>query len=135
MSWIKLVKQRQFRLLVCGGRTFDEKSWMFTRLAEALSVCQDLHVIHGGAKGADECAGVVCEELAIPYTVYPADWQKHGKSAGHIRNELMLMQGKPHVVMPFPGGKGTGHMVMLAHKAGVPLVDVNAVVDVGALYF
>jgi len=31
----------------------------------------------------------------------------------------MLQEGQPHVVIAFPGGKGTAHMIDLATKAGV----------------
>ena len=52
------------------------------------------------------------------------------KSAGHIRNQVMLDKGKPDVVVAFPGGRGTADMVRRAEGAGIevrrikwPLVD------------
>ena len=56
--------------------------------------------------------------------VYPADWELHGKSAGPIRNQQMLIEGKPDLVLAFPGGKGTAHMVSIAKKKGVKVIEV-----------
>jgi UDP-N-acetylmuramoylalanine-D-glutamate ligase len=33
----------------------------------------------------------------------------------------MLRDGRPELVVAFPGGKGTAHMVKLARAAGVPV--------------
>ena len=48
----------------------------------------------------------------------PADWTKHGKAAGPIRNQKMLDEC-PDLVVAFPGGKGTADMVRRAMKAGI----------------
>ena len=41
---------------------------------------------------------------------FPADWARHGNSAGPIRNGQMLAAGKPELVVAFPGG-GTADIV------------------------
>jgi len=50
---------------------------------------------------------------------FPADWSRHGKSAGPIRNRQMLIEGRPDIVVAFPGGKGTANMIKQAVEAGV----------------
>jgi UDP-N-acetylmuramoylalanine-D-glutamate ligase len=57
--------------------------------------------------------------------VYPADWKLHGKSAGHIRNQQMLDESKPDIVIAFPGGRGTANMIKRAKKAGVEVFQVD----------
>ena len=39
---------------------------------------------------------------------FPADWNMHGRAAGPIRNQQMLDEGKPELVVSFLGGRGTG---------------------------
>ena len=51
--------------------------------------------------------GVVVEE-------FKADWDKFGRAAGPIRNAQMLREGKPDLVVAFPGGRGTANMVAQA---------------------
>lgn len=37
----------------------------------------------------------------------------------------MLQEGKPDLVVAFPGGRGTAHMTRIAQEAGVPVVVVQ----------
>jgi hypothetical protein len=58
-------------------------------------------------------------EAGIPVKPYPADWRLHGRAAGPIRNTLMLVEGRPDLVVAFPGGQGTADMTKKALRAGV----------------
>jgi hypothetical protein len=49
----------------------------------------------------------------------PAEWKKHGKRAGPLRNMRMLEEWKPDGVAAFPGGSGTADMIAQARNAGV----------------
>lgn len=87
-------------------------------------------VIHGGASGADNIAGRWAFLAGIREYVFGADWATHGKAAGPIRNQKMLDEGKPNLVVAFPGGKGTANMINLAADAGIeiwePLEDKHS---------
>lgn len=122
------------RMLVCGGRDFDA-STVFNYLERYIK--GDIHealgcsvfsidcLIHGGARGADEGAARWGESEGIKVLSFPADWKKHGKSAGPRRNARMLREGHPDVVIAFPGGRGTANMVMLAEGEGVPVIKLT----------
>lgn len=107
------------RVLVCGGRDYFD----FPRVEEMLSRITITSIVHGGASGADALAQEYADDHFIPTLVFEADWAKHGKAAGPIRNEYMLLHGKPDLVMAFPGGRGTADMVRRAKAAGVPVVE------------
>jgi hypothetical protein len=129
------------RVLVCGGRDFgrtqDEHYFVKSQLdlfASQHSILfnpddnwlpNDIIIINGAAKGVDE----VSSEWAIvnwcKYFEFPANWKKYGKAAGHIRNKQMLNEGKPDVVLAFPGGKGTANMVKQAEESGIPVIRVT----------
>ena len=86
--------------------------------------------IEGGAKGADFLTRVWVKYRQIEtdyfsFVEYPADWKTYGKRAGHIRNAQMLNEGKPDLVIAFPGGRGTQDMVDKATHAGVPVLEVS----------
>lgn len=90
-------------------------------------------VIHGGARGADSLAGEVATKAGVPVEVYPAQWEKHGRRAGPIRNQQMLDEGRPDVVLAMPGGVGTADMVRRAKAAGLRVVVITeTIVDDGA---
>jgi hypothetical protein len=113
------------RVLVCGGRDFRDYSRLskiLTRYHTEISAIGT--VIHGGASGADSLAGKWAGENGIPVEVFPAQWKKYGNSAGPIRNHQMLEEGLPDIVIAFPGGKGTAHMVGIARAADVFAIEV-----------
>jgi hypothetical protein len=90
-----------------------------------------LVVITGAAKGADRVADEWCwtrlDDLA-DHAQFPADWDRHGKRAGYIRNREMLDEGKPDFVIAFRcdgESNGTDMMVELARKAGLPVYVVS----------
>ena len=112
------------RILVCGGRDYDKRHIVYGLLDALKEEHGDITIIHGGAKGADTLAQDWAWESGVPFVRYPADWEKHGKKAGPMRNRQMLIDGKPEYFVAFPGGKGTAHMVSLLKKAGIPGIEV-----------
>jgi predicted Rossmann-fold nucleotide-binding protein len=107
------------RLLVCGGRDYKNVSAvrhvLYAIHRKKVITC----LIEGGATGADALAQEWARMVGIPVKTYPADWEKHEKAAGPIRNALMIEDGKPDGVVAFPGGRGTANMIDLARKAGI----------------
>jgi hypothetical protein len=110
------------RLLVCGSRDWTDRVLIRSTLASLAEV--DV-VIHGAAPGADRLAGEVARELGIPVLAFPADWDKHGRAAGPIRNAQMLREGRPHLILAFHDAlehsRGTRDMVAKAKRAGRPV--------------
>ncbi len=107
------------RLLVCGGREWNERDRTFAVLDAVHAKRPIALLIHGGARGADSLAGDWAAARGIPVQAFPADWQAHGRSAGPIRNQAMLTDGRPDGVVAFPGGYGTDDMMLRALEAGV----------------
>lgn len=108
------------RVLVCGGRDFDD----FNLLAATLEPYRDniRVVIHGAARGADTLAETWAKEWGKGVHRFPAQWDKHGKAAGPIRNQRMIDAGRPDLVVAMPGGSGTADMVRRAKEAGIRVV-------------
>lgn len=111
------------RVLVCGGRNYRDMKSVFASL-DGLDPVPSL-IVHGGATGADSCAGEWARKRGVVCRVYHADWHKHGRAAGPIRNQKMLDCGKPEMVMAFPGGVGTADMVRRAKAAGVKVTEIK----------
>ena len=76
-------------------------------------------LIEGGAPGADRAAREWAQEHQVKAVTVPALWDLHGKAAGPIRNQRMVDDFKPDLVVAFPGGTGTADMVQRARKAGL----------------
>ena len=116
------------RVLVCGGRNFADRALLNKVLDEAHMAGPITTLIHGVAKGADTLAAEWADLRHVPVEGHRADWKRYGKDAGPIRNARMLEQGKPRMVIAFPGGNGTADMVRQARKAGVPVMMVEKLV-------
>jgi hypothetical protein len=119
----------EFRVLVCGGRDYTG----YVRLRRVLDAVHEgvrnaekvLVIIHGNTRGADLLADQYARERSLKALSFPADWANHGRSAGPIRNKLMLTSGQPHVIIAFRGGKGTADMIQQGKTAGVPVYEVK----------
>lgn len=112
------------RVIVCGGRDYRNRHHVFEVL-DSLRAERGLHVvIHGAATGADQEAEVWATVRGLSRHRFPAQWEKHGKAAGPIRNQQMIDKGRPDFVVAFPGGAGTADMVMRARTAGIEVIEV-----------
>lgn len=113
------------RVLVCGGRHYEDMGAVWSQLDALLwSNIDHMTVIQGGASGADALARSWCESNEVPFMTYRAHWHTHGKAAGPIRNQQMLDEGKPDLVLAFPGHNGTADMVRRAREAGVEVIEI-----------
>lgn len=111
------------RILVCGGRDFNNRA-LFNKALQPYASKENT-IIHGAARGADSLANTWAYDNDCEVIAYPANWDKYGKRAGYIRNVQMLNEGKPDLVIAFPGGKGTEMMALLAESAGVSVIKVK----------
>ena len=116
------------RVLVCGGRDFNDVMTLGSWLGGIHKGHGISLLIEGGARGADRMARLFAEWKKIPVKTYEADWGKSGKVAGPIRNQQMLDEGKPDLVVAFEGGNGTADMVRRARAAGVRVLDAYKIV-------
>jgi hypothetical protein len=110
------------KLLVCGGRDFNDWAMLDYWLRKVHEKRPITLLIEGGAPGADSMARAWATKRGIRVETEHADWKKHGKAAGPIRNELMLTKWAPDGVVAFPGGKGTAGMIEKAEVAGVKVL-------------
>lgn len=104
--------------LICGGRDFADAELFDTMMGQIVQMRGvPSRVVHGAAKGADMLANEWAWRLAIDTVGVAASWSLHGKAAGPIRNQRMLDEYRPHLVIAFPGGAGTADMVRRAFVA------------------
>jgi hypothetical protein len=112
------------RVLVCGGRTYNDRASLFDALDAAHEADPISCIIHGAARGADMLADQWAYVRGVPCERFPAKWDQHHKAAGPIRNQQMLVEGKPDAVIAFRGGDGTADMCIKAGNAGIPVTRI-----------
>ena len=112
----------EVRLLVCGGRRYDDRERVYRALGMIMMRKQIVVLMHGGATGADALADDWANERGFARMIFPVgrfEWSLHGRFAGPMRNQRMLRDGRPTAVVAFPGGAGTAGMCKLAEEAGL----------------
>ena len=106
-------------VLVCGGRAYWNRNKVFEVLDAIHAETPITKVVTGIAAGADTLGYMWAAANSIERPTYPANWDKYGKSAGHIRNQEMLDCEPVDLVVAFPGGRGTSDMIRRATKKGI----------------
>lgn len=109
------------RVLVTGGREFSDAKVIHDLLSMVHKETPLTTLIHGNAKGVDRICGEWAEDNGIEVISCPANWKRHGRAAGMIRNQQMLKDHTPDLLVAFPGGPGTANMIERARLAGIQI--------------
>lgn len=124
MSEAVVLKNNQ-TWIICGGRHFDNQI-LFDRAMKDIVTMKGMpsKIVQGGASGVDEMAKKFAQQHGLEMVEVRADWSK-GSMAGPIRNRKMAEDHKPHLVIAFPGGRGTSSMKQVAVEKGIDLLMVE----------
>jgi hypothetical protein len=114
------------RFMVTGGRDYTNREYVY-RVLDLLTPWP-VELIHGNARGLDTLAKEWGEARGVIVTPFPADWDKHGKAAGHIRNQQMVDEN-PSFVIAFPGGTGTADACKRAQKKGIRVLYASDMIE------
>jgi len=68
-------------------------------------------VVCGEARGVDAAGRAWAERHGIPVKSFPADWNRHGRAAGPVRNEQMANYADALVAFWDGESRGTHHMI------------------------
>jgi hypothetical protein len=129
------------RVLICGGRAYGatpiqtprggetEAIVRATAERERLSeILNEFHakehfsaIICGNEGSAERLATQWANRNHIEIVVIHAGRQRKGLDAIPQRNERLLREGKPDMIVAFPGGEMTRHMIDLAKSANIPV--------------
>jgi hypothetical protein len=109
------------KVVIAGGRDkwVSETEIETAILESGLEVSE---IVFGGSCGVDECARQYGIKKGIKTTVFYADWDIHGYSAGPIRNGEMAKYSD--ALIAFRGGRGTSSMVSAMEKLRKPVFKV-----------
>ena len=99
------------KIIIAGSRSITDFNTIEKPLIEYCKVHSVTEIVSGGARGVDSLG----EQFAIKYNIkikqFLADWNKHGKSAGYIRNEKMGNYADTLIAFWDGQSKGTKHMI------------------------
>lgn len=103
---------------IIGSREFNDYDYL---RKIALSVDIDT-IVSGGARGADSLAARYAADSNIPLIEYKPNWDLHGKSAGYIRNKLIVEKSDLIIAFWDDKSRGTKHSIDIATKSQKKLI-------------
>ena len=100
------------KLVVAGSRDFNDKKLLFEKIDLLRERFDITEIISGTAKGADSLGAEYGSENEIPVIEFPANWNKYGKGAGHIRNKQMADYCDLGIIFWDGASLGTKNMII-----------------------
>ena len=101
------------KVIVAGSRNFNNYKLLKEKL-DKIKEKYTIEIVSGGANGADKFGEQYSKENNLKVHLFPADWNKFGKSAGYLRNRDMAKFGDILIAFWDGKSKGTQHMIELA---------------------
>jgi len=114
-----------FKVIVAGSRNFDDYELLKNKLNHLLKNKDSVEIVSGTAKGADKLGERYANETNSKLTLFPADWDRYGKSAGYIRNKQMAIYADAAIIFWDGESKGAKHMIDLANSQKIEVRVVN----------
>ena len=117
-----------YKVIIAGGRDFDDYDLLKEKGDYLLSLKSKTHkivIVSGHARGADTMGERYAQERGFACELHPADWKKHGKAAGPIRNAEMAEVSNALIAFWDGESRGTKSMIDLAKKKGLTVSVIN----------
>jgi len=105
-----------FKVIVAGGRDFNNYQLLKKTLDKLLSLKSDVEIVSGMSSGADSLAVKYAKETGRTIAKFPAKWKTDGNSAGFKRNKVMALYANACVCFWDGQSKGTAHMILIARN-------------------
>jgi len=102
------------RTIIAGSRHLTDCSIVHSIIAQCPWVNSVTTVVSGAAPGVDTCGELWATLNNKPFERYPADWNKHGRAAGPLRNQIMAERADALIAIPTADSRGTRDMIRRA---------------------
>ena len=110
------------KLIIAGSRDVTDAADEVGCALWEFELSDQVTEIVSGASGNVDLAGEEwARENDIPIKRFSADWAKHGKAAGPIRNREMAEYANALLVVWDGKSKGTANMILEMHRQGKPV--------------
>ena len=112
----------RLKVIIAGSRTFDRLSDVKKAIEEANFKIGE--VVSGTAQGVDTMGEYWAEKNNIPIKQFPADWEKYGKRAGHLRNAEMGEYADALILVWDGQSVGSASMLKIVQEKRMPIYQL-----------
>lgn len=120
--------ESQYRVIIAGGRNFSDYALLKERCDYFLQNKMKegrVVIVSGHASGADALGERYAQERHLSLEAHPADWNKHGRAAGPIRNAEMAEVADALIAFWDGVSRGTKNMIDTAKSKGLKVAVVR----------
>lgn len=111
------------RLIIAGSRDLRPSFGFIKSCIEMFSPGMITEIVSGGADGVDAEGEHFASHMDLTVKRFPADWKKHGKAAGPIRNREMAKYADALLVI-HNGSNGSVNMKLEMMKQDKKVFEV-----------
>jgi hypothetical protein len=122
---INIVEIIHMKVIIAGSRGFSDFQLLYAKCEEVLANVGEAEIVSGTARGADKLGEHYASLKGHSVIQFPADWDKHGKAAGYIRNKEMADYSDCLIAFWDGESRGTKHMIDLATERGLSVHIIN----------
>jgi hypothetical protein len=108
------------KVIVAGSRHIND--YPAICLAIGASGFEITELVSGGANGVDHLGEQWAKKRGIRIKVFPAEWEKYGRSAGPRRNEQMALYADALILVWDGKSTGSRNMLYLAKARRLKIV-------------
>lgn len=115
------------KLIIAGGRNVANAASVIKTYMDGepeVKISDIKEIVSGTARGADVGGELWATDENIVITSFPAEWNKYGRSAGHIRNKQMAEYADALLLIWDGQSRGSANMKANMEKLGKPVYEV-----------
>jgi hypothetical protein len=110
------------KVIVAGSRTIRDAAAVRAAVEDSGFLRDATEIFHGGARGVDSVAHDLFDGV-LPVQVFPAEWSKHGRAAGPVRNRQMAECADALVLVWDGRSPGSANMKAEMRRLGKPVFE------------
>ena len=117
-----------YRVIIAGGREFQDYALLKEKCEYYLQnklQSDNVIIVSGHASGADSQGERFAQEHGLQIELHPADWAKHGRAAGPIRNKEMASVADALIASWDGQSRGTKNMIDQAREKGLKIAIIK----------
>jgi hypothetical protein len=112
------------KLIIAGSRTLEPTLGFINSAIRMFEITNIKEIVSGTANGVDQEGEHWASHYGAEVKRFPANWEKFGKPAGHIRNKEMAKYADALLLIWDGESKGSFNMKQNMEKLGKPIYEV-----------
>ena len=107
------------KVAIVGSRTWTDASSIHRYIDRLIAEHADLTIVSGAAPGVDRIAAGYAVSMGLTVIEHHADWKRHGRTAGAIRNQAIVSDSDAVVAFWDGVSRGTKITLDIARRKGI----------------